>query len=525
MINNWRLTAEVIAYIIPGTDELYLAAPEKKIYQQSVLKEITDGVFSEYRLELNEFNISLRANFETESVDVYIKSDLLPKSKEWYRVKNFYEPHTSLILSAVKNDCGDFSGTIFESAFSEDDLRKVTFTTTEMPNYNTCFQEMRRRMNCELYKKTKKWIPGHRYDSLKDTFYYLGSAYSHKKEEYNSEFIKDITEMPEVYFYVTKLKPEEKTISDVFNNRHFGDTEDDIQITNTMISLVDSGEELFNDFGEDIQVFWDKLWENSIKANKEISKYNYVSYKNPKYILDILAYQSHGNLKYSDDIKQKTSDLLCDLVSDCIINNWGREKHRKDIVVSSNNTIDQNVENGTRLFYSVFKDPNVIKNLYYSGLFNELGISLQTIVRNFLLSWSENKTSEDIYAFLKYRNYHEDRVVHDKVRSTQRINSTNYKMEQKTLNDIFSNTDLKDTIIKVIEEARKNCGYGVSEFSIQNVGTKRMPKEYIACRVTIDDIINYYKGLDKMPENLIHEILVNKFCWVDVTFDKDGELK
>ena len=54
---NWRLTSEIVAYVIPTEKEVYLAATEKKQYQVKVLKLIEGKPYQEVRLYENQFKI------------------------------------------------------------------------------------------------------------------------------------------------------------------------------------------------------------------------------------------------------------------------------------------------------------------------------------------------------------------------------------------------------------------------------------------------------------------------------------
>ena len=85
---NWRLTSEVIAYVIPSEKEVYLAATEKKQYQISVIKLIGEKTYQETRLYENQFD--LKFGGDDNDFFLYLKCDELPG--DWYKVGNFYKP-------------------------------------------------------------------------------------------------------------------------------------------------------------------------------------------------------------------------------------------------------------------------------------------------------------------------------------------------------------------------------------------------------------------------------------------------
>ena len=141
--------------------------------------------------------------------------------------------------------------------------------------------------------------------------------------------------------------------------------------------------------------------------------------------------------------------------------------------------------------------------------------------------WRAMSLDRDFDTYLKYSSYYTNpgRIDLEKCSAKIRIKSTNYKLDVITLEDLYGKGELRDTIIAVIEEARKNFGLGISEYNSVNVGTKKDPKEYVMCKVTLSDILKFKKGVSGMSETLKDEIRLRHFVWVSVTFDKEGELK
>ena len=165
--------------------------------------------------------------------------------------------------------------------------------------------------------------------------------------------------------------------------------------------------------------------------------------------------------------------------------------------------------------------------LYYSGLYKKIGLDLNAILIDTLGDWDENTVVYGSFDnYLKFISYTEQRLKNQYV-SQQRVNSTTYKLETNTLNDIFGETELKDSLIELVNYAKSNIGLGIDSYRILNIGTKKSPKEFISCTVTINDLIDFKskKGELELSETLKHDILLAKFCQVSVSFDRDSEIK
>jgi hypothetical protein len=519
---NWRLVYELVAYLIYETREVYFVAPEKKSYQSAVLKLMPSQVsYEEVYLTQNSFNLKLMYDNSIEKIDLYVKSDLFSVD-DWFRVANFESLELGNILtqSTCKNGIFDEA---FEAAFCEG-TPKITFIHNGMLKYPEYEMELSRRLNCELHKKTTKWEPGHRYDTLKESFYFLCSVQSRKDNRNNSYFLTDESSMPVKYLYVNNIKPEDKTISDILNRRSFGVGPYDIKVLDSKTSSVDVGEVLKDDFTNNIQDYWDTIFNNSIQYTKVVSETGFETYKNLLSIFEIFTFQSplHTEIKISESIKLELELIIKSLVHKIILDNWNNSTG-----LTKDKSAEDNMKEINRLFYYCIDDPNFLRSSYYPHLFDKLGLKLPDLIAEVYNSWSENSLYINFDTYYKYLFYQALRFDPSKNVSTQRINSTNYKLEVTTIEDLYSDKELADIIKKVYNDARQSFGIGVSSFEVINIGTKKSPKEYIHCEITLVDIINYLtrKGESEVPETLKNEILSHKFYKVIINIDKDGVIK
>ena len=517
--NSWRLSSDLIAFFT-GNNEVYLCSPEKKSYKSALLKKIYGNTLSinEVNIGDNQFNLGI-----DKELRVFVKCNEFPNSNDYYEVKNFSKineyskiPDIGSIIAQVNGiNHGVYpDDIIFEAAFSEDKPDEVIFLNSNMPEYKEAFQEMKRRLNCSLYKKTKKWIPGHRYDSLTDTYYYLGEFLSRRKEQYNSPFITDPLELKPVYLVIKDIDDNCKKISEIFKTKVFGsDNEEDsnIIVLDKLPSCVDSGEVLENDV-TDIRDYWEYLVNNSYSKYKNVNKFGLVTFDFQRYIFDIFCYLSVGKLGYYENISDSIREKIEDIIKVGLTNSK---------MSSGDLTRDELIS----LYLTGIIDGNIDRVNFYTELFNNLQMdkSIVDTVNNIDI----DSIFKDIDSYIKYGNIHKYFKSQPKsLISKQRIKSTTYKLEVVTIEELLSGYDnLKKVIMDIINNARSNFGVGVNEMSDVNIGTKKSPKIYTTISLNILNIVNYYGGVNNIPSDVKYEILNKRFWELSLSIDKDGELK
>ena len=530
-MNNWRLVTDLVAFLPSSSKEksVLLSAPEKKSYELAVTRQI-EGYYDTIHMDENKFELKINKNGILE-----IKSKQLPESESWYQIKNC-ETDVLIykLITQLNVNKGSFDSYEFMAVFNEDFPSDVEFICSEMEEYRQCYEEMRRRTCCEIYSKTKKWIPGHRYDSIKNTYYYLAKVNSTRENETYSSFKAESPTV--VYLVVTNLKENEKTVSDVLKNRAIGNEKDDIQILYSIPSMVDSGEELKDDF-TGIEEYWKYLTQNTVMAYKTKQPFGYdeINTKKVRFLFDTISLYNDsskydGNYMVEPDItvKELLSDITKELVFDCILKYWNLPSFREDLQIGDSKTIDKNIKSLHKLFFSNYiEDPNSLKFDYYENLYGQMNVNIEDIINDELIGWSENIVYSDFDNYLKYIFYTEKRNKSNHV-SQQRVKSTNYKLTISTLKDIFGEGPLRESLLKLINYSNHNYGKGVSAYEIISVGTKKEPKDFISCVITVDDLLKFQKGEkgeEIIPENLKYDILTNRFHKLSITYDLGGEIE
>lgn len=521
---DWRLVSDLVVFLIPNKYRIYFASPEKPSYINAVIKKVYNDCSSivpiELKLDDNSFNLKL-----DEELNVLVKSDLLPDKNQYYRVMNFCWSDSPTILgniiSQVENNKGEFKDK-FEVIFSDSIPGEISFVSPSMSQYNSYFIEMRRRLNVELNRKTKKWKIGHRYDSLTKTIYYLGEVKSRLSSPQNTEFMEGVN-MTTAYLYTSEIdEVKDKKISDILNSRSFGSN---IKVAFNQEAMVDCGEVLENDI-TNFQDYWEELMKNTINSEQKQGSDNIPRYEQLNNILSILSFQTGtDDLKVSNEIKDELVEVIQNVMKSGLLKFWNY--NISYIKLNSKQPIEKNVENLIKIFYGEIKDRNLMRESYYNTYFNKVGIDLAKIAKDVLVDWNENDIYSDFDNYVRFIEYTKNhyptavKPVNEREKSKGFSNSELYTVA----NSVGIDTELTNVIIGLFNFAVKKYGVGISEFEYYNIGTKKDPIIYIEARITLDDIIKFLGGIDKMSEKLKQEIISRKFTEIKIQIDKDRVLE
>ena len=525
LVDDWRLTPGFTAFVFAVGSErrVYLASRDKKTHKTPVIKLMGDNFAKcdELSIDLNELDLKfgrIHREWISDVLGIYVRNPEVFPDDSWYRVMNFDESQLPNFFLDLDCNKGEFPGQTFEAVFSETNPEVVSFVCPAMPTYRKYLEEMKRRMNCEFNKKSKKWVPGHRYDTVKETYFYLGHVKSRKTDPNNSEFKGD-SDMVDAYLYVNVLRDSDKSISDILKTRTFGQELEDIKVLYSIPSSVESGEVLADDFGSDIEVYWETMINNTIESCKETLSKEYIGYKDTGKLFDILCYQSPDHLEYPKEVVDRYRDILVKLADDALVRCYNLQRSDKNINVLQGNKLEDNVKALERNLYLLTKDGNMSRNAYYPQLFKKLKIDVSAIIRDEMEGWSETRLLVDFDTFKKYEFYFDTRSNDLNITSRQRIHTTTYSTDVTTVKDIFGTGELSEAIINLVDNAKDNFGIGISEYSVYNAGTKKKPNEYVSCVVTLQDIINY--AGPNLSDILKQEIMGKRFTRAIVNIDKD----
>jgi hypothetical protein len=521
--NDWRLTPSLDAFVVQGTDKkyIYLVATEKKQYKAAVEKTIS-APYKEIHIELNEFELKFEAPNEGNPT-VYVRNPEILPDGGWYIVSNFYYPGYINYFLELDSKAGEFPGTQFEAIFSETSPLVVSFSAPGMKNYRTYLDEMKRRMNCELKKKTKKWIPGHRYDTLKETYFFLTELMSRRVDPSNSQFSEDPDMVP-VYLYVSNIDGATK-ISDILKTRVFGNGENDIKVLYSIPSSVESGEALTDDLGDNIEDYWDFLMDSTEKACTKIDSHGYESLVEIKRFFDIFCYQSKDKYEYPKDIVPRIESFILKSLRNRLVESWNMSNMRKDMAVSSTAAEKDNIAALEKLLYFKTDDINTSRFAYYNKMMTKIGVNIDLVITRALAVWSESELTSSFDEYYKNSVYFDIRKSQSDTTIRQRVNSTAYKFDLIKVDSLFGSGELREVLKELVDFARNNFGAGVNSYTLYNAGTKKKPMEYVTVEITLDDIVKWAGGKDKLSDNLKREIMSTKFTRTTIIIDKDKEVE
>lgn len=523
-MKDWRLTSDVVAFIV-NKDTVYFADPSKKKYIDPV-KRIFGGASAEIHLTNKNFKAQIKKDV------ILVKNESLPDKDLYYKVGNIDPSNIFEIAEGSTILRGDIQEE-FELVFHSE-ATAVRLITKSMSSYKETLEEMRRRLNCEIYSRTKNWKVGYRYDSIDSSLYYLGEVSSHKIHPTNSSFYE--TPQRTVHLFVTEIDEDtEKSVSEVIKKRLYVKDEKDrsnrfrICMRDNVGTLVESGKYL-----EDDVTSIKSLWEDMVNTYLEKKKKQYSPnsslyfHEDVSSLLRIFDYTdlTDGEVKISDSIKSKVEEVISEHLYKYLVDYYDLTHYHVEQSVNSKKGRDKNVDALISYFYYSLDDSNTLKISYYSDLFKKIGIDLKQIADKTLTRFECNKDSfdNDIESLLDYENYYKR---HDYNKYNKSIDQRSLKTSAsyKTLNDAISGNHLRDAIMKLFKEARDSFGGYVEKYEIINCGTLRKPTNITTCTISIMNIINYFGGIDKMSEFLKKDIIGEKFFYITIWVPENEDLK
>ena len=502
MNNSWRLVTDLklIIFSEDSIKKVCLIPAGKNYFEQVYKKYLKNCPYQE--IELND-EISFNARVEKDLTLSILVNDV------WYVVKNFSgENGLGDLISQIDCTAGSFTEKV-EPIFSDDSPTEVKFTNEGMDSYDECFDEMIRRVNCSMLKKTRKWIPGHRYDSEKETYIYLGKVFSHKEDKYSSDYLKE-KEMVENYLVLRSAKGI-KTNIDALDSKIVSDEGNNIQVLYKLPLMVDSGEkiEILDEHFED---FRDKMIQ---RLNNDNNKG-----KVPlKEALNVYCYRSN---KAAETISDASRDILIQFIktklTNILVKFYNIEFYfPKEKTLSNKKSVEENVQALQRIFLDDIDRDNIIQSLYYPEQFKDLGIDLQSICEEILYRFNMNQVVfgdfDNYIAFAEdYFKYHEIGVPR---KTSIQLKDKAFKKKNVTLEEVLGEGELLTSVKELLSSVVSGNYLDITKCEI-------LENNIMSVTITLSDLIKFRQDLTK---NLKTEIMKNKFQILDIKFDKDLEIK
>ena len=304
MRNSWSIIENIYVYYSYDGERIFLANPETKKFYGPV-KKIAESKKDPELLENSNFTIK----FLGKKVKLLI-------SGTWYVIGNL---DTSDILEQLES-VSVVSGEVCNARFGFNpvypDKTALLFPGSAL--YKESEKEFIRRTNLSLYKKTTKYIPGHKYDSENGTYLYLGQVVSHKPTSTNPiQYTIAESSVRKLHAFTNDIpgNPDYKEILTRYEAVELKSYPEEIR-ENT-IFLID-GNKAMADLGEVMCVpgkfedYWETKLENFIQNNKEpysygSSRYHYSDFGK---LVQFFYISSEANPKVSDNAKKLLTEVI-----------------------------------------------------------------------------------------------------------------------------------------------------------------------------------------------------------------------
>lgn len=520
---NWRLALNLEAYVLInslGKRLLYLGCPEKKKYT-AIVQRLIKEPYRTIQIEKNEFSLRLG-----EELEFQVKSKELPEPDQWYTVINGTD-EAQLIGNILKSSNyvdGQFEGEKWEAVFDGRDSSTVSFVSTNMEEYIEYSSELKRRLNCEIFSKTRKWEPGHRYDSIDETIIYLGPV---KCKLTDSGFMENESNFKTVFAYVSLLK-DEKSVEEIFNTRTIGKEKFDIKFLDKEKLMVDGGQVL--ETTENMPSLYDQ-WERMVTDFEKnyINQNNINSYcSQMSGILNILLYKTDADddSKITPRLREKIISLLKKVKESIYVKYWNTNQTTPKIC--STQTKEENISALKSLFNQIIVSNIPRKGELHTKLLESIGIDWDVVTEEVLDSWKPEDIFTSLENYIKYScyfTYHDvskyNRVLDQRVKSKGQYYSR--KSESITTLDNLYSEEIVDIVKEIVAKGEEEFGMGLTDFKIVNTGTKARPTYYVLAQVTMGDILRHCHG--NLSEKLKRQLMTDKFWSLTVMYDPEDKLK
>lgn len=499
-----KFVGETTAYLFSETKEVFLVYIDKPVTEKKILKKLQNKGEQHKIVVSQALEMSLKFG---EIGNILVKSKLFPDNS-WYKVMNLSSSYNIYqILSESSNIVkGEVMGTTFECSFETPD--ECYLVSREMKDWEIGIEEMRRSFSVSLGKKTKKLVPGYRYDTEEKSLIYLGKFCS-RREDKNSKFSTLVTPTDYVYLFTDWEDWIEKnftSVSEVIMNGYLKKESDDlelgivpIEISYKSRSLVEVGKVLEpGPTDENFSRYYGKILENTSKVRKWVISDDGGPFEDyGKFIFDVLSINK--NLSDYDSYFEVINQYLY-LVIEYVLERYettNKEEIKKFIY---------------QLIY--YHDSNNYKEDYYSQLFKI--IDIDRYIDQAVSVWSPGLRNVDFEVFS--RTGFKSKIIRCNLRTEASykdpglVNIVNIgkSIGSKEIARVVVN------IINLIKTGEKDVN-GVSSFKT-NIGTARNPLVYYNISISTAAILDNAGDLDLntvkrgLMESDIRKVLIQYDC-------------
>lgn len=505
---NWKLTGGCNCYIVRRSgkdrDEVYFADPNKKKTSDVILKLMKLN-FAEWTELFIPDNEVFKLRVSEEGIGLEVKHKDFPNPDSWYGVNNWLFDETTEdrykeimhYLRYISTTLGEFEGE-FTPVFSDVLLKSVSFSHPSLPDHAKIMEEMERQLNVELKKRVKKWQPGHRYDTLEMSYYFVREAYSRisnrgkgggtEQYYFNKDESGSVLSSP-TYLFLTR-KPNDP--SDIWSNvvisaNEIGKEYNYLDFITKTVSGADCGEWTDKDNIIPPAKEWRiKVMENTLKncctRVEEVAGYKTVHYHDLNLFFEPL-YLYLGPGEDEDDMAEigKYVNPIIEPVWRSITRETIGRNYMEKYKSSDYKFDDEDVDKIFSLILtSYIREVFFNRGGLYMKMFDAMGFKYREIILEELktFDWNSLITVWENYLTHSYLIPGKDYTVDLR----PNYNSYGYygssKPKIEGISDVISNTTVRRLVLDTIKWSLDNSRMGVDSFTIQSGDRKTDSKIY-----------------------------------------------
>lgn len=510
---RWKTVGYIYAYESYDRLRVYIANPESKKTWGPV-KNMSESVTNPIKLENGKQKVYIEIG------DVYLE---MPGGY-YLKVSNLHLDNLLDQISGASLEKGVAENVYFGFSDLYPGETVMLFPNTLL--FMAAEDENCRETSLKLCKKTTKFIPGNKYETLSGFLWYLGEYYSCRGNEnsyYGSDnFPSNKRQLSKVF---SNFLPESKKVSDIFSTCEFVVRSDSVGsfvndanpsrtliFTSKSVSLVDTGS---SEVILDSQV--DDSYENRVKKYVDENKEPYslgskkFHYRNLQFLFYLFDLSCEKELSGSKSrITTKTKDMVREILKTNIEYILSKQYDANGSSSRMTSNVDQ--KNNIR---------TIINDLIYqkSSRYYLNGRYLVTMIKSLFDIDLEELVGEALKTFTipkieTFEDYLENIGSYEFRESKYQVNiDFIYCSDDKRKFSVyFPDCAYRKALIDIYNEAINSNGGNIKNFDVDNVGTVKSPVLRYTFRVTLEDLARHFKvgNLNDLPEDIKKDLVSQK---------------
>ena len=376
-----------------------------------------------------------------------------------------------------------------------------------MKSYEEAWDEFVRTVNIQRKSRTKKLVPGHRYDTPGCTLWCLGEFQG------TLGFVASKGNATKVSELVSGLRRVVKVSKSTNIKCYDGYHESDLLLLEHPGLMTDSGQDLETDWTDPIYKFWpDWLKGSKIECRKDFLKlYNLLCVTQPENRLEWPSWETI--------VKPDLEKVLSDYFLQMYVDFEGRDCCGHKLKLSTSDT-DFLKEARDVFVYSWAGNRDSASGCL--GFMASYGIDIDKVILETRATFGRIDFGT-LESLLKYQSRFLaiDRKTYERTIAFQDDRENDNGM----IRGLFHNQVLADTVKEMLKLAQENLGLVSELFSYLGVYqyNRRMIPD-LNIKLSLQNIIDYLGGYDTLTESFKEALVAEKFLALDITLKRNLEI-